>query len=443
MLVNKYFTSVFFFLCAFTIVGIFEGISSIYYKMTPTYGLSAYIVYFFQPLASFCVTCTIWQVSVITTERWMAVSHPFIHQSMKDRFKLKLICFTTVICSFLLNIVTIPVERELRKCLKVEVKNHKAVLSTSIQLVQKEIMSNLYYAIFVYLIPDLLFRAPVPTILIAVLTARTLLIYKKRRVNSTRVNIHRSKSIPFMLTVLNLKFILCNTLYMFNTVLVEVMGYGRLYSSQTETNKVEHYVGTLYLSDLSNMLLALHSATNWLIFYNWKARRANPSLSSTLTTRSNAFLIDPKNAEQLLSRFTPQKLRIGTELCQDSALLRGKLVRNFSSKRESICEHEAIRAHGKLLGDFIEGILISLGTNNASLEEIREKCRKIGRMHYEAGIRFTTAQWKQARDLLIWCVSAPPSKLVFKFSQTTYIFFFFCTYFIVSSKKMKIKNKKV
>ena len=79
--------------------------------------------------------------------RWMAVSHPFIHQSMKDRFKLKLICFTTVICSFLLNIVTIPVERELRKCLKVEVKNHKAVLSTSIQLVQKEIMSNLYYAI--------------------------------------------------------------------------------------------------------------------------------------------------------------------------------------------------------------------------------------------------------------------------------------------------------
>ena len=90
-----------------------------------------------------------------------------------------------------------------------------------------------------------------------------------------------------------------------------------------------------------------------------------------------------------------------------------------------------------------EGILISLGTNNASLEEIREKCRKIGRMHYEAGIRFTTAQWKQARDLLIWCVSAPPSKLVFKFSQTTYIFFFFCTYFIVSSKKMKIKNKKV
>lgn len=57
------------------------------------------------------------------------------------------------------------------------------------------------FFLVVYLIPDLLFRAPVPTILIAVLTARTLLIYKKRRVNSTRVNIHRSKSIPFMLTV--------------------------------------------------------------------------------------------------------------------------------------------------------------------------------------------------------------------------------------------------
>uniref|UniRef100_A0A0N5AD98 G_PROTEIN_RECEP_F1_2 domain-containing protein n=1 Tax=Syphacia muris TaxID=451379 RepID=A0A0N5AD98_9BILA len=392
-----------------------NGVSSVYYKITPTYGFSAYIVYFFQPLASFCVTCAIWQVSVITTERYMAISHPFIHQSIKDRFKLKLICFTTVTCSFLLNIVTIPVERELRNCLKVEVKNNKLVPSASIQLVQKEIMSNRYYAIFVYLVPDFLFRAPVPTILIAVLTAQTLLIYKKRRLVSTRARGQRFKSTPFMLTVLNLKFILGNTLYMFNTVLVEVMGYGRLYSSQTENNKMEHYIGTLYLSDLSNMLLALHSATNWLIFYNWKTKSTARSLSGAFKSRFDVTLIDPKKAEQLLHRFETQKDRIGKEvmyrLCQESSTLTDKLNDEVICEKSCVCDDEsAAAAHGKVIYDFIEEILKTLLNDAASIDKIREKCRNVGRIHYEAQIRFTTEQWKEARDLMIWCATGPSNK---------------------------------
>lgn len=69
-----------------------------------------------------------------------------------------------------------------------------------------------------------------------------------------------------MLTLLNIKFILCNTLYLFNTILMEVLGYGGKTSSQQTELEMEQYIRSLYLTDFSNMLLAIHSATNWLIF---------------------------------------------------------------------------------------------------------------------------------------------------------------------------------
>lgn len=41
------------------------------------------------------------------------------------------------------------------------------------------------------------------------------------------------------------------------------------FSSQQNELVMEQYIRSLYLTDFSNMLLALHSATNWLIFYRW------------------------------------------------------------------------------------------------------------------------------------------------------------------------------
>lgn len=48
-------------------------------------------------------------------------------------------------------------------------------------------------------------------------------------------------------------------------------------SSQQNELAMEQYIRSLYLTDFSNMLLALHSATNWLIFYRW------PKVASTVS----------------------------------------------------------------------------------------------------------------------------------------------------------------
>lgn len=115
-----------------------------------------------------------------------------------------------------------------------------------------------------HLIPDIIFRTPTPIIIIAILTVRIIQLVSRREVGTQIIQTRRN--VPYMLTLLNIKFILCNTLYLFNTILMEVLGYGGKTSSQQTELEMEQYIRSLYLTDFSNMLLAIHSATNWLIF---------------------------------------------------------------------------------------------------------------------------------------------------------------------------------
>lgn len=54
---------------------------------------------------------------------------------------------------------------------------------------------------------------------------------------------------------------------MFNTILLELLGYGVANVSSSEDG--DRYINSFYLTDASNMLLVVHSATNWLLFYRW------------------------------------------------------------------------------------------------------------------------------------------------------------------------------
>lgn len=95
---------------------------------------------------------------------------------------------------------------------------------------------------------------------------------------------------------------------MFNTIVMEIMGYG--YSSkETEMSATvfQQFVITLYLTDLANMLLAAHSATNWLLFYRWP--RFGPFRKRALTrasTLSHSFnkrdFLDAQQAKIVLKR---------------------------------------------------------------------------------------------------------------------------------------------
>uniref|UniRef100_A0A915EAK9 G-protein coupled receptors family 1 profile domain-containing protein n=1 Tax=Ditylenchus dipsaci TaxID=166011 RepID=A0A915EAK9_9BILA len=346
------------------------GIMASYYGILPFVGVVAYLLYFFQPFASFCVTGTIWQVLAITVERYNAVSKPLEQRTRNAQFSLKTICGSIAVGAFLLNMVVVPFERSLTDCYEFT-QNGFQIRK---MIVQQDLVNNQFYAILAHLIPDIIFRAPTPIIMIAILTVRTLQICSRRTVGSQTIQ-QASRNIPLMLTLLNVKFIMCNTLYMFNTILMEVMGYGGKTSSQQTELEMEQYISSLYLTDFSNMLLALHSATNWLIFYRWgnwsiignKRKRKFSSLTMTSNAASKTTVLDVDSVELLLQKFSADKYKTACDilatLCANSIhmakLLVGKEVenewqqKNLSAAKDHFTQDARIKKHAIILGDLI------------------------------------------------------------------------------------------
>lgn len=92
-------------------------IPSLIYSVTPIYGPFSYILFFLQPFASFCVSCTIWQVFAITLERYLAVSSPLEQRTRKAKFGVGWICVAITFCAFILNLLPVPFENELVRVL--------------------------------------------------------------------------------------------------------------------------------------------------------------------------------------------------------------------------------------------------------------------------------------------------------------------------------------
>ncbi|VDM64404.1 unnamed protein product [Angiostrongylus costaricensis] len=220
------------------------GIPSLLYGMIPVYGIMAYILFLLQPFASFCVSCTIWQVFAITLERYLAVSKPLEQRARSARFAVGWLCSAIVAGAFVLNLLPVPFERHLVPCFEIlqfdPASTHKILV--------------------VHFFPDLIFRAPLPIIFIGTLTVKTIHMCNKRSIGNVPLTTQMNRNIPLRLYLLNFKFILCNTLYMFNTILLELLGYEGL---------IDRYMNSFYLTDASNMLLVLHSASNWLLFYEF------------------------------------------------------------------------------------------------------------------------------------------------------------------------------
>uniref|UniRef100_A0A914YR26 G-protein coupled receptors family 1 profile domain-containing protein n=1 Tax=Panagrolaimus superbus TaxID=310955 RepID=A0A914YR26_9BILA len=151
----------------------------------------------------------------------MAVSRPLEQRTRNAQFSVRAICVGIVVFAAFLNISPMIFEHELTDCYEM-MSNHEYKIRTMI--IPKPVIYVQYYAILVHLVPDIIFRAPTPIILIAILTVRTLQICSNRTIGMQ--TIHARRNVPYMLTILNIKFILCNTLYMFNTILMEVLGYG-------------------------------------------------------------------------------------------------------------------------------------------------------------------------------------------------------------------------
>ncbi|KAI1690466.1 hypothetical protein DdX_22465 [Ditylenchus destructor] len=286
-------------------------------------------------------------------------------------------------------------------------------------IVQDDLVNNQLYAILAHLIPDIIFRAPTPIVLIAFLTVRTLQICSRRTVGSQTIQ-HASR-VPYLLTLLNAKFILCNTLYVFNTFLLEVLGYGGKTSAQQSELEMTQYIRSLYLTDFSNLGLAVHSATNWLIFYHWprlRSRRQKKISNLTMTSNatSKATVLDVENVEELLQRFIPIKYtaatNILTSLCAHSNHLAKALIgsemqnghdndaKNGFLEREDFAKNTIIQKHAIILGDTLENILRSL-VSKSSITEWRDVCRSLGYRYHKINLHCSAEHWKMIRVILV------------------------------------------
>uniref|UniRef100_A0A7E4VHC9 G_PROTEIN_RECEP_F1_2 domain-containing protein n=1 Tax=Panagrellus redivivus TaxID=6233 RepID=A0A7E4VHC9_PANRE len=393
------------------------GISCLYYGIIPFVGVVAYLLFIFQPFASFCTTGTIWQVLAITVERYMAVSRPLEQRTRNAQFSVRAICATVVVVAFILNMTPMIFEHELTDCYEIRSPDPNSLsrnISYNIKtmIIPKPVIYIQVYAILVHLLPDIIFRAPTPIIVIAILTVRTLQICSNRMIGMQ--TIHARRNVPYMLTILNIKFILCNTLYMFNTILMEVLGYGgKVSSTQTEL-EVRQYLQSLYLTDFSNMLLAIHSATNWLIFYHWPTFGKTKKYSNmTLTSSaSKTQVIDTDTALSLLSKFSANKNRICTdaltELCVNAPGIAIALLGAEAGQcrtREAFVQHIRIQKGGAIMADVIEEILLAFTQKHMSTTDIGELCRDIGYKYYMVHTHIGASQYRFIRQKLAELIS--------------------------------------
>ncbi|GMR34132.1 hypothetical protein PMAYCL1PPCAC_04327, partial [Pristionchus mayeri] len=403
---------------------------SLIYHITPFYGPIAYILFIFQPVASACVSAGIWQVLIITLERYLAVTRPLEQRTLKAQFGLRSICFAIVVGVGVLNILPVPFDRALVPCF--ELTDTASVNFWTLLKPYDDDPTRQKIGTLLHVIPDILFRAPVPIVIIAILTVKTIQVCNNRTpfahmAMNPRVTGVRS-TIPLRLSLLSFKFILCNSLYMFNSVLIEVLGIGH---SDTSTNgeggddPVDMYWNSFYLSDASNMLLVLHSATNWIVFYHWprcKAKKLTKQSSKHSSVSYSSYTsyareMNPSIAIVLLKRFMPAKERIGAEiittLCLEipriSELVTG--MPRFTPVMISTDVENKMNAWGARLARFIELNLRWFADYSSSYDVLRRHCRKAGQSHFEANLHLTPDQWKIVRRTVVRVMMRNTTKL--------------------------------
>lgn len=76
------------------------------------------------------------------------------------------------------------------------------------------------------------------------------------------------------LQLLNVKFVLCHSLYMYNTAMDMLehpfLNGGR--KREDQQNSLHNFFNSLYMTDVANLLVVVHSATNWLLFLRTSSR---------------------------------------------------------------------------------------------------------------------------------------------------------------------------
>ncbi|CAP34896.1 Protein CBG17255 [Caenorhabditis briggsae] len=372
-------------------------IPSLIYSVTPIYGPFSYILFFLQPFASFCVSCTIWQVFAITLERYLAVSSPLEQRTRKAKFGVGWICVGITIGAFILNLLPVPFENELVDCFEMGVDDQGAPTFKNHTMMKPYYDDRTrIYRFLVHFFPDLLFRAPTPIIVIGTLTVRTIQACSQRSVGNFQIGMRMNRNMPLRLSLLNFKFILCNTLYMFNTILLELLEYGNM-----ENGDYDGYINSFYLTDASNMLLVVHSATNWLLFYKFPSCRKKDVVSMTLSTSVKYNSVKIRIAEHIGKQISPFASTLGADiihkLCEDVQEVRN-IVHGDSQKESEQYEQETLV--GVQFGQFVKDVFRWFGDRSSRISK-KFMYKQYSSAAKTGKLNFNPTDWKNIRIIVI------------------------------------------
>uniref|UniRef100_A0A914WE27 G-protein coupled receptors family 1 profile domain-containing protein n=1 Tax=Plectus sambesii TaxID=2011161 RepID=A0A914WE27_9BILA len=276
-------------------------------------------------LVDVCVTGSTWVMVAITADRYMAVSQP-LRERTRNAKSVKWISVVIVIFSIAINLPRSILEYHMFDCVNWRVAHIKENEDNR-QAVR-------FYIIIGRIIPDLLFRSPVP-ILISIFLTFKIVKHRGKRLrrkdhrnllpnvsNNSGVHSISSKAdnlkSPWLLLMLNGKFLVCSVMYIGSTVVLWLDNHpiADLPSSLGHT-----------LKEFGTFLIVVHSSTNWIFF-----RKEHSSVENQQSV-PDYVIFDAKEKRRLTSIWANIDVsELGTKLLLT-------LLENNPSLIKSICPH--------------------------------------------------------------------------------------------------------
>lgn len=147
--------------------------------------------------------------------------------------------------------------------------------------------------------------------------------------------------------------IICNGPYMFNTLVDLAATYS---SSSTDggqmSSSFDDFVLSLYMTDMANLLVVLSSATDWLLFYQWK--RPARGRSRCASVRMKGHVISREEARTLTEMATQLSCEdLGCGLILILAQHNSDVNVHFGVPHLPLDKSPVLLNHGRLVGRFI------------------------------------------------------------------------------------------
>ncbi|RCN41243.1 hypothetical protein ANCCAN_12810 [Ancylostoma caninum] len=158
------------------------------------------------------------------------------------------------------------------------------------------------------------------------------------------------------------------------------------------------------------MLLVLHSATNWLLFYKFPtiSKNSRRFASITLTSSYRVIPVRPRVAEFVLRRIAPAKRSIGMEILTKICATNPEMVSLIVDTQKTLPKPDgelyscipSFQQKGEQVGHFVEQVL-KWFCDRGRDEGIRQLGRRLGHAYFHSNIQFSAEQWKIIRAQVV------------------------------------------